>query len=148
MGFVNLGKGNWKLNVPIGDVAQRGRVPFSASEIYDGRIWQVVNTGGALSWQPTNVPNSQGGWRFVTTADPGAVTFMNVHDVCAANNVGCVQSYGFQWTQSDGTGLFFALPPYNIDRHLPPPPSPRGPPFDTPRASASASDSSGYVMSV
>ena len=46
-------------------------MPVSAAKlVYDSRIWQVVN--GA--WQPTNVANSQGGWRFVTTADPGAVT--------------------------------------------------------------------------
>src|SRR5260370_20352201 len=70
MGFVNLANGNLQLTIPIASVAQRGRVPFSASEIYDGRIWQVVYPRGAFIWPPTHVPNSQRGWRICYNGDP------------------------------------------------------------------------------
>src|SRR5712671_8123659 len=77
-GFVNLGNGNLHLEIDLGTFPQRGQIKLGAKLVYDSRIWQVVN--GA--WQPTNVANSQGGWRFVTTADPGVVTQTLTSSTC------------------------------------------------------------------
>ncbi|HMC29601.1 MAG TPA: hypothetical protein VKL99_02120, partial [Candidatus Angelobacter sp.] len=92
-GFVNLGNGNLHLEIDLGTFPQRGKTKLTAKLVYDSRIWQVVN--GA--WQPTNVANSQGGWRFVTTADPGAVTQTLTSTVCNGTQV--IQTWqNFTWT--------------------------------------------------
>ena len=67
-GFSNLANGNVHLEIPIGSAPQRGELGFSVKLVYDSRIWQVVKAGGSLLWKPTNVPNSMGGWRVVSSA--------------------------------------------------------------------------------
>jgi hypothetical protein len=103
-GFVNLGNGNLHLEIDLGTFPQRGKVRLTAKLVYDSRIWQVVN--GA--WQPSNVANSQGGWRFVTTADPGAVTETSTSTVCNGTQV--IQTWQtFVWTDSIGTQRIFPI---------------------------------------
>src|SRR6266571_7285856 len=103
-GFVNLGNGNLHLEIDLGTFPQRGKVRLAAKLVYDSRIWQVVN--GA--WQPTNVANSQGGWRFVTTADPGAVTETSTSTVCNGTQV--IQTWQtFVWTDPVGTQRVFPI---------------------------------------
>src|SRR5579864_6266176 len=103
-GFVNLGNGNLHLEIDLGTFPQRGQVKFSAKLVYDSRIWQIVN--GA--WQPTNVANSQGGWRFVTTADPGAVTQTNTSTTCNPGQL--IQTWqAFTWTDPIGTQRVFPI---------------------------------------
>ncbi len=103
-GFVNLGNGNLHLEIQLGAFPQRGKTRLDAKLVYDSRIWQVVN--GA--WQPTNVTNSQGGWRFITTADPGAVTQSLTSTVCNGTQV--IQTWqNFTWTAPDGTQRIFPI---------------------------------------
>jgi hypothetical protein len=103
-GFVNLGNGNLHLEINLGSFPQRGKTKLTAKLVYDSRIWHVVN--GA--WQPTNVANSQGGWRFVTTADPGAVTQMLTSTVCNGTQV--IQTWQtFTWTDPIGTQRVFPI---------------------------------------
>src|SRR5438270_11457585 len=103
-GFVNLGNGNLHLEIDLGTFPQRGKTKLTAKLVYDSRIWQVVN--GA--WQPTNVANSQGGWRFVTTADPGAVTQTLTSTVCNGTQV--IQTWqNFTWTDPVGTQRVFPI---------------------------------------
>jgi hypothetical protein len=104
-GFVNLGNGNLHLEIDLGSFPQRGPIKLGAKLVYDSRIWQIVN--GA--WAPTNVANSQGGWRFVTTADPGAVTETSTSTVCNGTQV--IQTWQtFVWTDPIGTQRVFPLP--------------------------------------
>jgi len=103
-GFVNLGNGNLHLEIDLGSFPQRGPIKLDAKLVYDSRIWQTVN--GA--WQPTNVANSQGGWRFVTTADPGAVTQTLTSTVCNGTQV--IQTWqAFTWTDPIGTQRVFPI---------------------------------------
>jgi hypothetical protein len=103
-GFVNFGNGNLHLEIDLGTFPQRGRVKLAAKLVYDSRIWQVVNG----TWQPTNVANSQGGWRFVTTADPGAVTETSTSTVCNGTQV--IQTWQtFVWTDPNGTQRVFPI---------------------------------------
>src|SRR5262249_53614196 len=91
-GFVNMGNGNLHLEIPLQTFAQRGSMKLRAMLVYDSRVWQVINGG----WQPTNVASSQGGWRFVTTADPGVVTQSLTSTVCNGTQV--VQTWqNFTW---------------------------------------------------
>jgi hypothetical protein len=103
-GYLNLANGNLHLEVPIASAPQRGAVSFNAKLVYDSAIWTVVN--GA--WQPTNVPNSWGGWRFVTTADPGTVTYTTSQNLCAGSTYYNIYS-SFVWTATDGTRHVFPI---------------------------------------
>jgi hypothetical protein len=62
-GSINVNNGEIHMEIPLATHTQRGRIPLVESLEYDSRIWQIVP---AYSWQPTNVPNSMGGWRLVT----------------------------------------------------------------------------------
>jgi len=72
LGFIDVSNGNLHQTVALGSFPQRGRLSLSAGYVYDSRIWQVVCTT-SCSWQPTNVPSSQGGWRYISSASPGVV---------------------------------------------------------------------------
>src|SRR6185437_11691150 len=103
-GYLNLANGNPHLEFDLGTFPQRGRRSLSVKLVYDGRIWQVVN--GA--WQPTNVDNSQGGWRLVTTADPGAVTDILSTSTCGPGQV--INTWeAFIWTDPVGTPRAFPI---------------------------------------
>jgi YD repeat-containing protein len=105
-GFVNTANGNLHLEIPLGTFPQRGRIRLTAKMVYDSRIWQVV-TNGSSSWQPTNVANSQGGWRFVTTIDPGAVTETVSSTSCGSGQLTTWQV--FIWTDPAGTQHAFPI---------------------------------------
>lgn len=138
-GYVNVANGDLHLTIPLGVFPQRGRQAISAELDYDSRIWQIVNTGSGNSWQPTNVPNSLGGWRFVETGNPGQVTEAETDTQC--NTRGDVLHFGpFTWTAADGTQHVFPI--HTVNDH-----------FDcvgggNPTGTAFANDSSGFYMSV
>ena len=84
LGFINLSNGNLHIEIPLGAFPQRGTMPtFAAKLIYDSRIWGFSDLSGG--WKPYNPGSSDGistvstnsyccgGWRFVTSADPGMV---------------------------------------------------------------------------
>src|SRR6266849_713180 len=141
MGFLNAANGNLHITIPLGSFPQRGARPFAAGFIYDSRIWQVV-TGS--TWQPTNVPNSQGGWRFVTSADPGSVDFQGATTRCVLAGRGfTIWNYSnFTWTASDGTLRSFPI----ATEYDPNACDTVG--IDTPTGDAFATDSSGFHMYV
>src|ERR1700740_800556 len=62
-GFINVNNGDIHIEIPLATHAQRGRLPLAERLIYDSRIWKIVHNS-SYSWQPTNIPNSMGGWTF------------------------------------------------------------------------------------
>src|ERR1700749_4406192 len=65
-GFINVNNGDIHIEIPLAVHQQRGRLTLNERLVYDSRIWKIAlnpNTGGNW-WQPTNVPNSMGGWSF------------------------------------------------------------------------------------
>src|SRR5262244_2102825 len=70
LGYVNIGNGNVHLEIGLSSLPQRGAPPFTAALVYDSRIWKIGGTSSA-SWQPTNVANSQGGWRYIDNGVAG-----------------------------------------------------------------------------
>ena len=141
LGFLNASNGNAHLTVPIGSFPQRGKVPFAAGLVYDSSIWQIVNNGSA-SWQPTNVGGSWGGWRLVTTADPGSTSFFGTSYLCDTPPPyhSFTKYGGFNWTSADGTHHYFGIAteydPLVCDLG------------NIPSSDSFASDSSGYHMYV
>ncbi len=108
LGFVNAGNGNLHLEIPLASAPQRGGLGFSAKLVYDSRIWQILNNGSSSVWQPTNVPNSWAGWRFITTADPGQVTYSTQFTTCSSSTF--YQTYSsFVWTAPDGASHSFPI---------------------------------------
>src|SRR5713226_1601683 len=104
LGFINLANGNLHLEIPLAAPPQRGSLGLTEKLIYDSRIWRTV--GGA--WQPTNVANSQGGWRFVTTADLGSVGYNYELEFCDPS--GTANNYSnFTWTEPNGTIHYFGI---------------------------------------
>src|SRR5690348_2719928 len=104
LGFVNVANGNLHLEIPIGSpLPQRGLPPFAASMVYDSRIWTPAGT-----WSPSNVKDigkstngnlvsSQGGWRLITTADPGVVSFSSSSDQCLDGHGFITYRNSFAW---------------------------------------------------
>jgi RHS repeat-associated protein len=140
LGYVNVANGNLHQAIPIVSLAQRGSRPFAAMLVYDSRIW-TISTSNA--WQPTNVPNSQGGWRFVTSVDPGTVNYLTGSGTCELHGVRVPSETlydSFNWTGPDGTIHYF---PIETDIQL----SSCGPP-NRPTGDAFATDSSGFHMYV
>ena len=137
MGFTNVSNGNLHIEIPLGSYPQRGSVPYNARFVYDSLIWKVVGT----AWQPTNVPNSMGGWRLVTGAEPGTVTFFSSSNPCDTPPPikSRTQYTTFTWTAPDGTTHRFpivTMKDLTICNE------------GVSTGSAMADDSSGYFMSV
>ena len=138
LGFVNLANGNLHLEIPLAGTPPRGGLLYFAKLVYDSRIWQAVSTGTSASWQPTNVPNSWGGWRFVASREGGSVNTNYATDVCGLNDYP-VRTWGpFVWTEPNGTQHTFPIYTYtNLCTHT-----------SVSSGNAFASDSTGYHMYV
>ena len=147
LGFINLSNGNLHIEIPLGAFPQRGTMPtFAAKLIYDSRIWGFSDLSGG--WKPYNPGSSDGistvstnsyccgGWRFVTSADPGMVNNQSHYEDC--NDSQEQINDGFLWTAADGTSHYF---PIQTSFHN----CPSDPPPD---ASGGADDGSGYFMKV
>lgn len=137
MGFTNVSNGNLHLEIPLASFPQRGSLTYNARLVYDSLIWKMVGT----AWQPTNVPNSMGGWRLVTGGEPGTVTSLIANVPCDTPPPIKTRTrfFNFTWTAPDGTSHLFPITTMR----------------DTticqegiPSGSAMAEDSSGYTMSV
>ena len=103
-GLLDLSNGNLHLEIPLASFSQRAKATLTAKLVYDSRIWQVVND----AWQPTNNSNSLGGWRLVTTVDPGAVTQTLTSTSCNGSQV--IQAWqAFIWTDPIGTQHAFPI---------------------------------------
>jgi len=140
-GFVNLANGNVHVEIPLASAPQRGKLPFAAKLVYDSRIWQIVHAGGSLVWKPNNLPFSIAGWRFVTNATPGTVTFDATQITRGCNdtdNPTVVNFVNFVWMSPDGTPRKFPVATAQDP----------GCPDDVSSADGFAVDSSGYHMYV
>lgn len=107
LGFLNLANGNLHLEVPFGMFPQRGARPFAAALVYDSRIYKITSN----AWQPTNVPNSQGGWRYIDTGVTGSVTPLSTQTFSRGHPVVCtyIVISNFQWIAPDGTQRMFPI---------------------------------------
>jgi RHS repeat-associated protein len=109
-GFINVNNGDIHIEIPLATHQQRGRLQLNERLVYDSRIWQIV-ANGSYSWQPTNVPNSMGGWTFQSGQSVGTISsvFLGSTQVrCDDNALGRpVGTYYYSWTDPSGTKHVF-----------------------------------------
>jgi RHS repeat-associated protein len=140
LGFINVSNGNIHLEIPLAQHPQRGSLRLNERLVYDSRIWKIVYNGN-YQWQPTNVPNSMGGWRFVAGNEGGSMSNLKYTQsgTCGSQRTDpCVQTYVFIWTDPGGTQHRFVGP--TVDRTLPTCMS------NCPTGFTSAIDASGYQL--
>src|ERR1700676_2029868 len=152
-GQLNADKGILHIEIPLGTFPQRGGRDFKVSLMYDSSIW---NSSG--SWQPINVrgvinhgwdnnyqpPNA--GWRLVTSATPGVVSYSD-HDgtICSLDKTGeYLRRSNWDWTSADSTTHTFAISTTQGFRTK----CNDGTQWNIPSGDAVATDASGYHMFV
>lgn len=155
-GFVNVNNGEIHLEIPLAAKAQRGgSLALNERLIYDSRIWKIVQNG-SLQWQPTNVPNSTGGWSFSSGLGSGSITFQNFggsdpnSPACAGTTIPSSQDYNnfANWVWTDASGTSHSFPDASTIQYLPPTDAncTGSSPADTPTSVGIATDGSGYVL--
>jgi RHS repeat-associated protein len=106
-GYINVNNGNIHFEISLASQKQRGSLQLNEMLVYDSRIWQIVPSGSSYSWEPTNVANSQGGWRFVKGNETGTLeVFGNpTTAICPENQYQqfTYYTYSFKWTDPSGT---------------------------------------------
>lgn len=113
-GFINVANGNVHIEIPIGSQPQRGSLPLTETLVYDSRIWQIVNTGSSLSFQPV----STDGWALGGTAIAGSgATQSTVNESVPCNGGGSNQGYVedvYTYVDMAGTSHVFAPGIYSL----------------------------------
>jgi YD repeat-containing protein len=111
-GFINVNNGDIYIEIPLAQHPQRGNLKLNERLVYDSRIWKIISNGG-YSWQPTNVPNSTGGWRFVSGLETGSVQEYAVSEDMdcyggnpSGNQIAYYNNY-FYWTDPTGVAHWF-----------------------------------------
>jgi len=146
-GFINVSNGNVHMEIPVGNLPQRGGLPLTESVVYDSRIWTIVNNGTSNSFQPA----SGGGWTLGGSANADG----NLQENLVNETVSCSGSSGSQgywettytWTDASGTAHMFAPGIYSL--YTPNCPNGNtGGISNTSTGSAYAVDGSGYYISV
>ncbi|ADV82717.1 RHS repeat domain-containing protein [Terriglobus saanensis] len=153
-GIVNVNNGEIHLEIPLAVKTQRGgALALQEKLIYDSRIWKFVQNG-SFQWQPSNVPNSVGGWTFSSGLASGSITFTGVGgadphtSACAGTDIPQLYNEFIDWTWHDATGTSHAFPAAETIQYNPNVPANCvGPqPTGVPNASGIASDGSGYTL--
>jgi len=145
-GFINAANGNLHLEIPLGSFPQRAGTPDKIVLMYDSAVWLPVDDRG---WEPVNISAadgsaSWGGWRVVTSRDPGFVAAGEIDSgYCVAGDSYMWADYTpWIWTAPDGTQHSFPA-----DTEAPYWPA-YCPGTGVPSGSAYASDGSGYYISI
>lgn len=148
-GFINVNNGEVHIEIPLATHTQRGRLQLNERLVYDSRIWKIIDNNG-YSWQPTNVPNSMGGWRFYSGDESGTVSYINTSSsVYCYGQVYYNNYYGFTWTDPQGTQHLFPGVHTVGNISSSPPNCTSGPGITAiPNSTGNASDGSGYVLKV
>jgi RHS repeat-associated protein len=153
-GFINVNNGDIHIEIPLATNAQRGHLKLNERLIYDSRIWKLVSNGG-ISWQPTNVPNSMGGWVFSSGVQAGTYSYSMISGTgeCdgPANLFSWNNYFAFVWTDSQGTSHQFSDQARTLQRQSSLGPhclSYTGPIVNIPTASGYANDGSGYFATI
>jgi hypothetical protein len=158
-GIVNVNNGDVHLEIPIAAKQQRGAFALNEKLIYDSRIWKIVQSGSTVSWSPTNVAGSNGGWVFSSGAGSGNVTYSSYGGTDSnppacqgyGNDTGGTQSYSqyTQWQWTDASGTVHTFPGVSTVQYgQPNNPHCLGTSPGVPTSSGIASDGSGYYLSV
>jgi len=106
-GFINVANGNVHMEIPIGSQPQRGGLPLTETLVYDSRIWQIVDTGSSVSFQPV----STDGWALGGTAIAGSGATQSIVNESVPCNGSGSQGYEeaiYTYVDMEGTSHVFA----------------------------------------
>ena len=117
-GYVKVANGALHLEISLGSFPQRAGGQFKAALVYDSNIWSPgqlpINIPAANS-DDNYGPLSLGGWRLITSADPGFVDEVVVDGPnCDVQRVYYTEYQWFQsytYTEPDGTTHGFDIRP-------------------------------------
>lgn len=149
-GFINVNNGEIHIEIPLATHPQRGNLQLNERLVYDSRIWKIIYNNG-YQFQPTNVPNSMGGWVFSSGTATGTYTYNTQTGtvLCNPQNLNngyysYIQYLNWQWTDPQGTTHTFYYPTiqYTGAGQLPCTPQ------SLPNAEGWASDGSGYYIQI
>lgn len=145
-GFINISNGNIHLEISLGNaLPQRGTLTAPNKLVYDGRIWKIVPDGsGNYSWQPTNVPNSQGGWRYV---DARGTLVPNATQAYCDTYPPTINATIYTWSWAEPNGTVHGFPLSTWKSHQTNNPC-YDPSTDVTSGDALADDSSGFHLYV
>jgi len=143
LGFINLANGNLHLEIPIASFPQRGKESFVGKIVYDSRFWSVqLDANGRPYWTPYIGNSGSGGWRFVTTGNPGTNGFTTQWRYCDGLHHKTRTTYsGFYWRDADNTL-------HNFDKSLTLVQDQCVPANNVSAGSGYATDMSGYLIQV
>jgi len=149
-GFINVNNGEVHIEIPLSTHSQRGSLRLNERLIYDSRIWKIAYNSG-YKWQPTNVPNSMGGWVFSSGTATGTYSYSTLGGQvwCYPSNPSMgyynyTQYVDFMWTDPQGTSHSFYYP--TVQYSSPSNPPCNAMPQSQPSAGGWASDGSGYYI--
>ena len=126
---INLGNLNVNFSIPVFHKAGRG-IPFTYDLNYDSSVWYPVNSSGGTTWTPV----ANWGWRGITEAATGYVTYRTYSNYCFIDTIKVMGTYYDTWRYHDPSGTSH---PFTISFN-----SCNGGPIV-----ATATDGSGYTMS-
>src|ERR1044071_257869 len=97
-GFINLANGGLHLEIPMGQLAQRGKTPFSIKLVYDSQVW---GHSWPTVWYPNAMIGSMSGWRVIISGQEadGSICQGFVGGSCTGVNSG---GYDSQCTVAPG----------------------------------------------
>ena len=129
---INLGNLNAHFDFPVIHKLGRG-IPFDYILGFDNSVWTPTNVSGVLKWQPT----SNFGWRAITEAAVGYVSYTQVRITCTDPDTfrqfPATQRFNYQYHDPFGTIHNFT----NVFG---------GRPGDTDPSDTASTDSSGYTL--
>jgi hypothetical protein len=144
--FDTVNNANLNVHFAIPIFARGGRgIPFSYVLSYDSSIWSPVSSTGSVGWTPvgqTSTIPSNWGWRGITEAQAGYITYSTRMGKCVVQGIYVYYPENWFGTYNDpsGTSHLFSImtTPGSSACGVPPASSGTGVAFD----------SSGYTMSV
>lgn len=151
-GIVNVNNGDIHLEIPLATHTQRGSLALEEKLVYDSRIWKIVQSGSGYSWQPSNVPNSWGGWIFSSGSGAGTITYGGWGGSAPCPDYLTLkrnysQHANWQWADPRGTVHYFPGA-YTIEYSQGGPANCQIVPTGQPTGGGYASDGSGYYLSI
>jgi YD repeat-containing protein len=150
-GFIDAATGRLHLEIPLANLPERAGGRFKTALVYESNIW------GAWYFQnvPVMDPGTNGagapsitGWRLVTSAESGSIALDSDVDGgwCSHDQDYNYETYGgWTWIAPDGASHTFSA---TTKKYWATYCNNYNPPIGSPNATATASDASGYYLSV
>ena len=137
--FDTVNNGNLNVHFEIPVVNKTGRqLPFYYSLSYDSLVWFPVSNGMATTWTPVNT--STWGWRAVTEAETGYISYADLPQKCSGGTNWHIYN---NWVYHDPFGVPHLFPSVSVSTY-----SSVCNPNPTVSAQGNATDGSGYTIYV